>query len=423
MIPIEKNIVVIDDNNNKYNPTYLRRAKGLVKNGRARWINNNTISLACPLYIETEDQLMQNKTKMLENVMPTSEWMAFSFVDCYASLLMSKNKRINPNSSVSLKKRSKLYESALVASGLAFSCLHKINYQESQNINFHQAVPNDNYIPYTMNFGNCNYHSLEKNSHNKDELKRQIIKTIDHDIPALLEFEDSTWSIITGYENDGEKLYGYIGYSYSPNVQLDGFLENKMFYTNNWFEQLNQILIIDDFEAKNFDTEKYLNYWIEVMEYNKDEAYIYGLQAIDSYIDLLSDDTFYLHVSEDSFHKAFRYIFTLSNICESRCFIWTALCNTNEEYIRSHIGLSKDVSENVQLQMDKIIKNGMKMHKLCWQFWEALSEKGIWIPDSVKYGDKLKNPKNRKNAANVLKKLKACDMNILDGLHNLVLLN
>ena len=48
MTPIEKNIRVVDEQGNEYEATYPQRAKGLVKNGRARFINENTICLACP---------------------------------------------------------------------------------------------------------------------------------------------------------------------------------------------------------------------------------------------------------------------------------------------------------------------------------------------------------------------------------------
>jgi len=43
MIPITKNICVTDEFGNSLHPTYLRRAKGLVKKGRARWVDNETI--------------------------------------------------------------------------------------------------------------------------------------------------------------------------------------------------------------------------------------------------------------------------------------------------------------------------------------------------------------------------------------------
>ena len=48
MTPIEKNIIVIDEQGNKIGATYPKRAKGLIKRGRARSIDENTICLACP---------------------------------------------------------------------------------------------------------------------------------------------------------------------------------------------------------------------------------------------------------------------------------------------------------------------------------------------------------------------------------------
>ena len=48
MTPIEKNVIVVDELGNEYEATYPKRAKGLVKNGRARFVDENTICLACP---------------------------------------------------------------------------------------------------------------------------------------------------------------------------------------------------------------------------------------------------------------------------------------------------------------------------------------------------------------------------------------
>ena len=61
MTPIEKNIIVVDEQGNEYEATYIKRAKGLVKNGRARFINENTICLACPPKEYLEDNKMENK--------------------------------------------------------------------------------------------------------------------------------------------------------------------------------------------------------------------------------------------------------------------------------------------------------------------------------------------------------------------------
>jgi len=58
MTPIEKNIIVVDETGKEYEATYLKRAKGLVKNGRARFIDENKICLLCPPELELEDKIM-----------------------------------------------------------------------------------------------------------------------------------------------------------------------------------------------------------------------------------------------------------------------------------------------------------------------------------------------------------------------------
>ena len=59
MIPIEKNIIVVDDTGTVYESTWLKRANGLVKKGRARWLGEKTICLACPPE-QMEDNSMEN---------------------------------------------------------------------------------------------------------------------------------------------------------------------------------------------------------------------------------------------------------------------------------------------------------------------------------------------------------------------------
>lgn len=60
MIPIEKNVKVVDEKGNILEATYPKRAKGLVKNGRARFVDENTICLACPPNQILEDNKMDN---------------------------------------------------------------------------------------------------------------------------------------------------------------------------------------------------------------------------------------------------------------------------------------------------------------------------------------------------------------------------
>lgn len=64
-IPIEKNVIVVDETGKAYELTWLKRANGLVKKGRARWLDERTICLACPPE-QTEDTTMEeNKDRAI----------------------------------------------------------------------------------------------------------------------------------------------------------------------------------------------------------------------------------------------------------------------------------------------------------------------------------------------------------------------
>lgn len=65
---MEKNIEVVDEAGNLYEPTWPKRAKGLVKNGRARFVSENRICLACPPDSEMEDNNMSNTMNIFGDI-------------------------------------------------------------------------------------------------------------------------------------------------------------------------------------------------------------------------------------------------------------------------------------------------------------------------------------------------------------------
>ena len=79
MIPIAKNIIVVDEQGNYYEATYPKRAKGLVKNGRARFIDENTICLACPPY-DMEDNNMSNNTENMAVETKSTERLTMDYI-------------------------------------------------------------------------------------------------------------------------------------------------------------------------------------------------------------------------------------------------------------------------------------------------------------------------------------------------------
>ena len=68
MTPIGKNIHVVDERGNVYEATWPKRARGLVKRGRARFLSDDAICLACPPNDDLED------TKMSDNKVDLS-WL------------------------------------------------------------------------------------------------------------------------------------------------------------------------------------------------------------------------------------------------------------------------------------------------------------------------------------------------------------
>ena len=57
---MNKNIEVVDEAGNVYEPTWPKRAKVLVKHGRARFVDENRICLTCPPDIKTEETPVNN---------------------------------------------------------------------------------------------------------------------------------------------------------------------------------------------------------------------------------------------------------------------------------------------------------------------------------------------------------------------------
>lgn len=66
MTPIEKNVIVVDEQGNELHRTYARRAKGLVKKGRAQFVAEDTICLTDPSGLREEETPMNTNLTVHE---------------------------------------------------------------------------------------------------------------------------------------------------------------------------------------------------------------------------------------------------------------------------------------------------------------------------------------------------------------------
>ena len=117
MIPIEKNITVVDEKGNEYEATYPKRAKGLVKNGRAHFIGENRICLMRPPNSKSEDNNMSDNIGtekftidyILEQISKLQEQLlnlnnTINNIGCVEDSNRSGDEDISVNAEVAVKK-------------------------------------------------------------------------------------------------------------------------------------------------------------------------------------------------------------------------------------------------------------------------------------------------------------------------------
>ena len=97
---MEKNVTVVDEQGHVYGATYPKRAKGLVKNGRARFVDETTICLACPPNQILEDTEMSENINITEN---TNENAVLTEKEIFDQIVLLQ-KQLTEQSSTSLHR-------------------------------------------------------------------------------------------------------------------------------------------------------------------------------------------------------------------------------------------------------------------------------------------------------------------------------
>ena len=139
MTPIEKNVIVVDENGNEYEATYPKRAKGLVKNGRARFIDENKICLACPPKNELEDKKMSENKKVINETNAKAEATTqetTNYTIDYILKMLEKISNDQAHLTTALEKLSKLESKGpgdVGTADLADAIAHVVDAREDTN--------------------------------------------------------------------------------------------------------------------------------------------------------------------------------------------------------------------------------------------------------------------------------------------------
>ncbi len=367
------------------------------------------------------------KGKIIENVMPVlSGTMASPFCACFASLVLSQSKRFNRNAKNAQKRLWAAYHSAITASGLSFSYVYKNSYYSKYNKTDYYRAFNDEWLKYTLSFGKCNYHMVMQNDEN---LVSEILNSIERGIPVLAEgLSDSSWCLVVGYDNDGGRLYGYM--AKCPNcktcvgciqTRVDGYVENGLFYKSKWEKVIKRAVIIDGFDAQPYDYKIYISHWVSIMQHEPQSGFLFGPDAYDAVIELLSHDDIFNNADNESLQETYKFLFTNSFIPEYRAFAGVALSGSKERRaLLDHMGIFSDTNADIQEGIASIKSRMFSMHKIGWDYWAALSEEKVWKMNPEEYMNELRNSGNRLKAIGVLKRLKEIDLDIFCSLKDIL---
>lgn len=364
--------------------------------------------------------------KIIVDILPVSGEMASSFCCCLSSVLLSKGIKTKYDKKFASynidEQLRRTYTQALTASGLGFSYIFKTDFSTRfDKREYYKAFDNDEYIKYALNYGRCNYRIIKSDDVN---MKSEIISSIERNMPVIAEgLSDSTWCLITGYEDKAEKLYGYTSGCWCCvdcvdciNRNVDGRLDNNMFYKLNWEQSMKRIVIIDDFNAERFDYKTYIKHWISVMQQKSQNGFFFGQEAYDANIKFLEDDTNFHNNDDNTLNEIYRFIYTNCFIPEYGIFSNWGLLGALQ--VPDNLLKDKETGLHTDLHSKLIIimKNGLLQHNIGWNFYAALSDKKIWQANAKQYANTLKITRIRKKAITQLKKLKEIDLITLNTL-------
>lgn len=211
-----------------------------------------------------------------------------------------------------------------------------------------------------------------------EEIKKAVIVSINKGYPVLAESICGIpeFSIITGYDDYGDKL---IGWAYCSECASE-FLENGMFikgYDNNNPKKAqwgwSKLLIIDGKTEKTLSDKDIIGYAAEVMERRESQntsyrVYRAGISALYEFKKALSERT------EELFKPVnghFIHLFIL-NLAEPRAYIHGFIMRLGEKYI--------DNSEITAIIAD-IRAVSDKTHKTCWDMWKVKDDGNLSVEE------------------------------------------
>ncbi len=374
--------------------------------------------------------------RILDSVLPLgAPWGGTEYPSCFASLVMclehydgsqpcwcARDLRVCRNcgecaGDLLYRKHGELYCVYMAVTGIGLGTAWSADLSPSTH---RPSIPcrEDETIAWSMRYAGYRYRVIDRDvqGDNRADLKTQIVAAIAAGTPVLAHaLVGSDWSIITGYDDDGDTLIGWYenwyGREWEPAASHpDGYLENKMFYKKNGYDALSRIVLVEDKVQREMSYHEMFRNMITVLEREQANGYTVGFPAYEATISFLQDDERFGAADEATLHRM--YVF-------AHCFIRTlAEARSIVGHIVSGGFLNdpdfKDLLGRLRNSVGKYL---LDTHDICWEAWRAMGENHICEPE--KYAERFRQPEVRRAVAEKIRRMAENDRRTLAELRDI----
>ncbi|MCL2286860.1 MAG: hypothetical protein FWC32_10925 [Firmicutes bacterium] len=326
--------------------------------------------------------LNDQNTVVIKDVIPDPAWinhpipMTFSAVCAFVDMQIKNTKASEETKRKNMKIRVPL---CLAASGIGFMFTYDNEFltsrQKIQNNTFLDALCNDDYIRYTMKFLQYEYTLIKNNKKNKAEMYQAIKDSVAQGKPLLAKKAvGRLWNIIMGYNEKTESILGYqpildwVDAEYMVNNNpANEICENGMFHKKDWYESIEQLLVIGDKTREKICVTDFVPYWISIMEMQGTENLYCGFNAHDAFINLLKDDEFFSAADYEQLLRAYNLIQGLGGGLPE-CRHYTKFALRHGHFTKC---FKTEIPANFKIFQKKVDKHFANTHNQCWNVWRT----------------------------------------------------
>ena len=324
---------------------------------------------------------------ILNNVVPMDN-QTFPFVSCFSSWVLSLSKSTATMDQLK-KKHQNLYRVYMPVTGCGIAVLWNIN---DPTMDTCYCTSESKYLNWAMQYAGYEYETIINDKRNQQQFIQAIEESIEKGQPVMAQgLIGSSWSLITGYDEDIKTLYGW--HQRESGIienQADGYLENGMFMKFNWYDTIQRIVICKEKKKREkLSASDIISHFVSVMEKEKVGDCIVGMPAFQKCIDVLADDSLFHNSNEQQLLQLYKAVFYFcASFAEARAFTGSTI-ETSEFKKRIN------ANDHVKWLLNQASIPCRSSHKIVYELWAVLGYDYNYEPE--KYVARLKdlNVRNR----------------------------